>query len=153
MPAIRKSCAGDASEARAAYHVTVDSAEVTRELASGFAAAWNQHDMAALGRQFHDDATFVSMAGSYMRGRVEIERQHGTVHAGIYRNSTLRLDVDDARELVPGVIVAHLRAEARSDDQAAGEVRKAVLTLVIERRGGPWRIIAAHNTAVATQTG
>jgi ketosteroid isomerase-like protein len=57
----------------------VDGAQVIAGLAAGFAAAWNQHDMAALGRQFHDDAIFVSMAGSYMRGRAEIER------AGLWR--------------------------------------------------------------------
>jgi uncharacterized protein (TIGR02246 family) len=88
-----------------------------------------------------------------MRGRAEIERQHGAVHAGPYRNSTLHVDVDDARELVPGVIVAHVRAEARGDDQDPGEVRKALLTLVIERRADLWRIIAAHNTAVAAPAG
>jgi uncharacterized protein (TIGR02246 family) len=131
----------------------VDGAQVTRELAAGFAAAWNQHDMSALGRQFHDDAIFVSMAGSYMRGRAEIERQHGAVHAGPYRNSTLQVEVEDARELVPGVIVAHVRAEARGDDRSPGEVRKALLTLVIERRADLWRIIAAHNTAVAAPAG
>jgi hypothetical protein len=61
--------------------------------------------------------------------------------------------VEDACELVPGVIVAHVRAEARGDDRAPGEVRKAILTLVIERRAGLWRITAAHNTAVAALAG
>jgi uncharacterized protein (TIGR02246 family) len=131
----------------------MDDEQVTRELASGFAAAWNQHDLTALGRQFHDDATFVSMAGSRMRGRAEIERQHAAVLAGPYRNATLHVEVDDARELAPGVIVAHLTAEIRDDDLAPGEVRKALLTLVIERRAGLWRIIAAHNTAVVDPAG
>ena len=109
--------------------------------------------MAALGRQFHDDATFVSMAGSYVRGRAEIERQHGTVLASPYQNSTLYIEVEDTRERVPGVIVAHVRAEVRGDDRAPAEVRKAFLTLVIERRAALWRIIAAHNTAVAAPAG
>jgi hypothetical protein len=65
----------------------------------------------------------------------------------------LHVEVEDTRELVPGVIVAHVRAEARDDDRAPGEVRKALLTLVIERRAGLWRIIAAHNTAVAARAG
>ena len=131
----------------------MDGARVTRELASGFAAAWNKHDMAALGRLFHDDATFVSMAGGYMRGRAEIERQHGTVLAGPYQTSTLYVEVEGTRELVPGVIVAHVRAEVRGDDRAPAEVRKALLTLVIERRAGVWRIIAAQNTAVVAPAG
>ena len=131
----------------------MDDAQVTRELAAGFATAWNQHDMVALGRQFHDDAMFVTMAGSYMRGRAEIERQHGTVLAGPYRNSTLHVEVEDASELVPGVIVAHVRGEVRGDDWSPDDVRKALLTLVIERRAGLWRIIAAHNTAVVAPAG
>jgi uncharacterized protein (TIGR02246 family) len=65
----------------------------------------------------------------------------------------LHVDVEDARELAPGAIVAHLRAEVRSGDQAHGEDRQALLTLVIERRAGVWRIIAAHNTAVAAPAG
>jgi hypothetical protein len=32
----------------------MDGAQVTRELAAGFATAWNQHDMAALGRPLAD---------------------------------------------------------------------------------------------------
>jgi hypothetical protein len=82
-----------------------------------------------------------------------VRKSNGAVHAGPYRNSTLHVEVEDASELVPGVIVAHVRAEARGDDRALGEVRKALLILVIERRAGLWRIIAAHNTAVAAPSG
>ena len=103
----------------------MNGAQVTRELASGFAAAWNKHDMAA----------------------------HGAVLAGPYQTSTLYVEVEDTRELVPGVIVAHVRAEVRGDDRAPAEVRKALLTLVIERRAGVWRIIAAHNAAVVAPAG
>jgi uncharacterized protein (TIGR02246 family) len=96
---------------------------------------------------------FVNVVGSYMRGRTEIERQHSTVHAGPYRNSTLQVEVEDARELGPDVIVAHVRTEVRGDDHAPGEIRKALLTLVIERRAGLGRITAAHNTAIVAPAG
>jgi uncharacterized protein (TIGR02246 family) len=66
---------------------------------------------------------------------------------------SLQVDVQDAREFAPGAIAAHLRAEVRTGDQAQGEVRQALLTLVIARRAGLWRIIAAHNTAVAAPAG
>ena len=65
----------------------MNEARVAGEIADGFAAAWNDHDMTALGRLFHDDGDFVNVIGTHMRGRESIERQHGVAHAGPLRNS------------------------------------------------------------------
>jgi hypothetical protein len=72
---------------------------------------------------------------------------------GFYRNSALRVEVEDAREVVPGLIVAHVHSEVSGDDRAPGELRRTLLTLVIERRADRWRIIAGHNTVVTTTPG
>jgi uncharacterized protein (TIGR02246 family) len=127
--------------------------QVGGDLAAGFAGAWNQHDMVALGQLFHDDAAFVNVVGTYMRGRQEIQQGHGVAHAGFYRNSALRVGVEDAREVVPGLIVAHVRSEVSGEDRAPGEVRQTLLTFVIERRADRWRIVAGHNAVVATTPG
>jgi uncharacterized protein (TIGR02246 family) len=123
---------------------------VASEVADGFAKAWNQHDMEALGRMFYDDADFVNVAGLKMRGRESIQRQHVVVHAGAYKNSTLLVSVEDAREIVPGVIVAHVHSQLEGDERAAGQTRHTLMTLVIEQRAAQWRIVAAHNTGIAT---
>jgi uncharacterized protein (TIGR02246 family) len=132
---------------------SMDDAEVASEIVSGFAGGWNKHDMSALGAVFHDDASFVNVIGTYMRGRADIERNHGFAHAGPYRNSTLGMEVLDARQVVPGLIVAHVRTEVRGDERAPGQVRPALLTFVIERRADVWKIIAAHNTIVVAPAG
>jgi uncharacterized protein (TIGR02246 family) len=41
-----------------------------------FQAAWNAHDMAALGSLFDEDATFVNRFGHYVRGVNEIVALH-----------------------------------------------------------------------------
>src|ERR1039457_1865225 len=51
-------------------------AAVASEFTASLAAAWNQHDMTAFASLFHDDAAFVNVAGTCMRGREEIERAH-----------------------------------------------------------------------------
>ena len=38
------------------------------EAPAAFQAAWNAHDMVALGSLFDDDATFVNRFGHYVRG-------------------------------------------------------------------------------------
>jgi uncharacterized protein (TIGR02246 family) len=124
--------------------------EQAAEVADGFAAAWNRHDMEALGRLFHDDADFVNVVGMQMRGRASIQDQHSIIHAGAYRNSSLRVAVEDARKLGPGVIVAHVRSELEGDERAPLQTRQTLMTIVIEKRSDEWKIVAAHNTAIAT---
>jgi uncharacterized protein (TIGR02246 family) len=47
--------------------------EIADELIPGFAGAWNAHDMNALAMLFHEDGTFVNVAGSHEKGREEIK--------------------------------------------------------------------------------
>jgi uncharacterized protein (TIGR02246 family) len=122
--------------------------DIAGELVAGFASAWNQHDMDMLAGLFHEDAAFVNVVGTYLRGREEIRQQHATVHAGHYKDSVLRAEIVAAREPLPGLIVAHARTELDGDDRAPGQTRSSFMTFVIERRAGLWRFIAAHNTNV-----
>jgi len=119
-----------------------------RELVARFANAWNRHDMDALAALFHEDATFVNVRGTYLKGREEIRQQHAAIHAGPYRDSVLRAVLIDAREPVPGVIVAHVSTELDGDARAQGQTRHSLATFVIEQRAGLWRFAAAHNTWV-----
>jgi uncharacterized protein (TIGR02246 family) len=117
------------------------------EFAASLAAAWNRHDMTAFASLFHDDAAFVNVAGTCMRGREEIERVHAAAHAGPFRSSTLSAKLQDARALGPGVVLAHVSTE-RGDDRAPGQARGTLMTLVLERRDTNWKITAIHNTNV-----
>jgi len=119
--------------------------EVAAELISSLAAAF-----AGL---FHDDAAFVNVAGVCLHGRGEIERTHAAAHAGPFRNSSLTAWAEDARLLGSDVIIARVRSELHGDGRAPGQVRQALMTLVIERRGAHWKIVTAHNTNVLAATG
>ncbi len=106
-----------------------------------------------LGNLFHEDATFVNVIGSYLRGRDEIRQHHAAAHAGPFRESVLRAEVMDVRELAPGVIVAQVRTELAGDARAPGQTRRTVATFVIDRRAGLWRMAAAQNTNVVPPVG
>jgi uncharacterized protein (TIGR02246 family) len=117
------------------------------EVAAGFAATWNRHDMEEFGRLFHEDASFVNVVGMHMRGRAQIQQAHAGIHAGHYRDSSLVLEVADARELAPNVVVAVVDSALSRDERAPGEVRRSVITLVLESRDtDTWKIAAAQNT-------
>jgi ketosteroid isomerase-like protein len=61
--------------------VGANAEDIAGELTTGPAAAWNQHDMHAFASLFHDDAAFVNVAGTYLRGRGEIEQGHAAAAA------------------------------------------------------------------------
>jgi uncharacterized protein (TIGR02246 family) len=128
--------------------VEVNESEIAGELAAGFARAWNSHDMEKLARLFHEDAAFVNVRGMYLRGQEEIRQHHAAVHAGPFKEAALRAEVVDARQLAPGVIVAHMRSELDGDDRVPGQTRRSMVTLIIERRAGLWRFAAVHNTDI-----
>jgi len=127
-----------------------DARQVATELAACFADAWNRHDMDDLVSLFDEDASFVNVVGMHMHGRDEIRQAHATVHAGTYRNSRIVVEVEDARELAPDVIVAHAHTELEGDERLPGEVRRSLLTLVIHRGKEGWGVAAAQNTFLAT---
>jgi uncharacterized protein (TIGR02246 family) len=118
--------------------------DIAGALVADFADAWNRHDMDALADVFHEDARFVDVRGTYIRGREEIQRRHAAEYAALNAGSVLNGEVADARQLAPGVIVGHVKTGL----DTAGQTRRAFLTMVVEQRGGRWRISEAHNTIV-----
>jgi uncharacterized protein (TIGR02246 family) len=125
----------------------MEPSEVAGTIAERFAGAWNRHDMDEFALVFHDDASFVNVIGVHMRGRDEIRQGHARVHAGPYRSSSLVVEVEDARELAPNVVVALLSSQLEGDERAPGVTRTSRFTVVIESRGpNDWKIAAAQNT-------
>ena len=121
---------------------------VAEELAAGLASAWNAHDSDAYAALFHEDGTFVNVVGTYSMGREEIRQLHAAIHASFYKDSVMRAEVLDARELVAGVIVAHVSHELEGDARFPGQTVRTLATYVIEQRTGIWKFTAAHNTRV-----
>ena len=121
---------------------------IADELAAGYASAWNVHDTDAMTLLFHEDGTFVNVNGTYEKDREEIRHLHAAIHASFYKDSVLRSVVLDARELVPGVIVAHVSHELEGDTRFPGTTVRTLATYVIEQRAGLWKFTAAHNTRI-----
>ena len=75
------------------------------DVVAAFQAAWNDHDMAAFGRLFGQDATFVNRFGHYVRGVEQVVALHVPIHETIYRDSTLQNELIDIACVSEGVRV------------------------------------------------
>jgi uncharacterized protein (TIGR02246 family) len=117
---------------------------------SAFQAAWNAHDMTALGGLFEQDATFVNRFGHYVRGVDQIVALHVPIHETIYRDSTLENELIDVTHIADGVAVVHFWSRlAAGAAHPAGPHRVDTLILaVLTRDSGIWRIRALENVTL-----
>jgi uncharacterized protein (TIGR02246 family) len=126
------------------------------DLPAAFQAAWNAHDMTALGALFHDDATFVNRFATFVRGVDQIVALHRGIHETIYRDSTLANEVLAVDRIADGVAVVHFwsRLTTGHAHPAGPHQVDTLLMQVLTERGGDWRIRAAENvTLTHPQTG
>jgi uncharacterized protein (TIGR02246 family) len=116
-------------------------------------SAWNRADGAGFAVPFADDADFVNIRGELFHGRAEIGRGHDMIFNTIYKGSTVRLEVVDARFVTADCLVFHGRATLQvprgpfqgtiSSTQTLLAVRSDVSASTGDRA---WQIAAFHNT-------
>ncbi len=115
-----------------------------------FQAAWNAHDMAALGALFTDDATFVNRFGHYVRGRDQIIALHIPIHETVYSDSTLSNEMLELTSIREDVAVAHIwsRLTAGPAHPAGPHAVDTLIMAVLSRSADTWLIQALENVTV-----
>ena len=122
-------------------------------VAADFCRAWNRHDAKGLADLFTGDASFVNVAGTWWRGREEIEAAHAAAHATIFRESRLEGKVRLVTRLGPGVAAVHFGWTLTGltlPDGTRGPDRQGILLLVLVESGDGWLVRVAQNTDIAT---
>ena len=112
-------------------------------------AAWNAADGERYGAQFADVTDFVNIRGEHHRGDGSyIGAAHQGIFDTIYRRSTVRYEVDEARVLAPGVVVAHATSTLDAPSGPLHGVHNSKMTVVLVEERGSWKATAFHNTLV-----
>ena len=121
-----------------------------QDVPGAFQAAWNDHDMPALGALFHEDATFVNRFGHYVRGIEEIVGLHAPIHATIYSDSTLSNELIDMVAINSDATIVHFwsRLAAGPAHPAGPHTVDTLILAVLTREGDAWRIKALENVTL-----
>ena len=127
---------------------STDAKTIAQELAQRLEDAWNAGDGTPFAAAFSADADFVAVRGDLRHGRDEIAAGHQQILDTIYRGSTVRYEVLQARPLADGVIVAHVGATLIAPSGPLAGENHATITLVLVERDGEHEIAAFHNTLV-----
>jgi uncharacterized protein (TIGR02246 family) len=134
----------------------VDGDSAARAVADQFIDAWNRHDMVAFGALYADDADFVNVVGTWLKGRAEIQRHHETIHLGRMKTSHLTSLETEVRSLSPDVVIVHVRWELTGQVGRDGEqlpTRQGLLSHVVRRSAGAWLIASSQNTDIVAAPG
>ncbi len=110
--------------------------------------AWNRADGPAFGDAFAEDADFVDIRGDHHQGRAAIGHGHQAVFDSIYAGSTVRYELDAARVVAPGVIVAVASATLDAPSGPLQGIHRSRSTLTIVEQRDRWAVTAFHNTLV-----
>jgi len=113
-------------------------------------AAWNAHDMTRFAAYFTEEADFVNVGGWWWRGRQEIEQNHAALHATIFQDSTMRLQLAAFKQVSPEIAVMHVKwqmgGHGKSGVEQTTDARLGIWSWVTRFRDGRAEIVSAHNT-------
>jgi uncharacterized protein (TIGR02246 family) len=129
---------------------TVDPTAVATACFEHMERAWNAADGAASGEVFAEATEFVNIRGEHFRGDgAMIGQAHQMIFDTIYLGSTMRYQVDVARVVAPGCIVAVVTSTLDAPSGPLRGVNQSRITAVMTEEGGEWSIVAFQNTLVA----
>lgn len=120
-----------------------------RENVRQLEAGWNSKSGAAFAKPFAEDADYVVINGTQIKGREAIAQGHQGIFDTVFKDSTLSLSVKQVRMLRADVAVVHVSAHLKSGQGEAD----ALITLVMTKESGAWKIAAFQNTSVAAGRG
>jgi uncharacterized protein (TIGR02246 family) len=128
-----------------------DEAEI-RELIGGLTEAWKRGDAKAFGARYQADGSFTNVFGDFYVGRDDFDRRHDEVFRGIFKGSTLAMEVRKLRFLRPDVAAVDIATTvtgvaARPPGVQPGPdgALHSALLMVLVKEDGRWEIAAYHN--------
>jgi len=131
------------SQAQMAPNRDADSASIKQFVAS-FADTWNSHDARGVAMHYVEDGDFSSIKGEPAHGRKELEDHYVTIFSTFLKNAHTTDTVRSVRFLGPDLANVDIDWLVTEPSAPGGVLRKGLLTWVVARRDGQWKIVVYH---------
>jgi uncharacterized protein (TIGR02246 family) len=122
-----------------------------RKALAGYEAAWNSHDMKALGELFREDSEFINVVGMHWRGRADIVAAHAAFHETMFKDTRLKTDAIALRPLGTDVAIAVVTYTQDGFTTPSGQVMpktQTKLSYVFAKTAGEWKIAHGQNVRI-----
>lgn len=80
---------------------------------------WNTKSGTLFAKPFAEDADYVVINGSHIKGRAVIESQHKRIFETIFKDTTLKLNVKQIRFIRPEVAVVHVEVTGTAPPESS----------------------------------
>ncbi len=118
------------------------------EVMDGMVRAWNAASGAEFAAHCEEDADFVNIYGTHVRGREAIAAGHDYIFRTIYEGSTMEGKVTQVRFLAPDIALVHVRARLQIPRGAFAGEMNSVPSMVMRRGESGWLVASFQNTLV-----
>jgi len=128
--------------------VPTEEEQAVRKMLTERREAFNRHDVKAGCSYFADDADFVSVTGSWWKGKEKIEDHLELLYATRFRDIHFNDSEITIRFITPEVAVAHFRWEATGivgADRSPRPSRQGISTILAVKHNGKWLVEVANN--------
>jgi uncharacterized protein (TIGR02246 family) len=126
-----------------------------KQVVAGFSDAWNSHDARAMCVSLADDVQWVNWRGEAVHSRREVEEQHATLFAGLYKNTHRTDTVKSIRYFTPELASVDnywTMTGAKTRDGADWPYREGYANYIMAKRDGRWVIIVSHTADFNAKT-
>src|SRR5438132_5792119 len=114
---------------------------------------WNQGDGQAFAASFTEDADYIVVNGTHLKGRQAIAAAHQQLFETRFRGSRLQGFVKHIRFLSDDIALVHLHGRPQIPDQAIPAPEQySIQTLIGIRRADGWRFTSFQNTLIQQET-
>jgi uncharacterized protein (TIGR02246 family) len=118
-----------------------------REVVAGFSDGWNRHDAHAMCASVAQDVRWVGWRGDVSESRKEVEDNHATLFADLYKNTHRTDIVKSIRYLGPELASVDdfwTMTGARTREGADWPYRAGYANFLMAKRGGRWIVVVSH---------
>src|SRR3712207_3495120 len=120
--------------------MNIDPTLVATEVLSRLQDGWNAADGARYGAAFAEESDFVTVRGEHVRGAQGIADGHQRIFDSIYRDSTVHMDLENASQVAPGVVVAVATSTLDAPSGPLQGRSNSRMTLTITNGDEGWRV-------------
>jgi uncharacterized protein (TIGR02246 family) len=118
-----------------------------KQVVAGFSEGWNLHDAHSMCVSLADYVQWVNWRGEVLNSRKDVEEQHATLFAALYKNTHRTDTVKSIRYFTPELASVDnywTMTGAKTRDGAEWPYREGYANYVMAKRNGRWVIIVSH---------
>lgn len=128
---------------------TADDRSAVEDFPTRFVDAWAKRDAKALAQIMAEKSDFITVGGAWFDSREDFELYHSRLLNGRFRDAAMTMLERKVEFIRPDLAFVRWSWRMAGDKNADGTNRPAragIMTMLAEKQGSAWTVIAAQNT-------